>query len=104
MAGIYKLVPKMFIGVHKQTYKPILNKKGYYYFMEKLQGMGGMGGMGGFDKEKRDGMMGTSSSISSEVHISIPISSESSSSRGMGGFDKEKRDGMMGTSSSISSE
>merc|ERR1719400_2859170 len=65
MAGIYKLVPRMFIGVHKQTYKPILNKKGYYYFMEKLQDMGGMGG---FDKEndtmQRDGsMMGTSSEV-----------------------------------------
>merc|ERR1719414_1573829 len=37
MSGIYKLVPKMFIGVHKQTYKPILNKKGYYYLMGQLE-------------------------------------------------------------------
>merc|ERR1719512_590190 len=59
MAGVYKLVPKMFIGVHKQTYKPILNKKGYYYFMQ-MQDMGGMD-MDGFDKEnankERDGSM-----------------------------------------------
>merc|ERR1719445_2875558 len=71
---------KKFIGVHKLTYKPILNKKGYYYLMELIEGMGGMNG---FDKEnatdKRDGAMG------------------GSGMGGMNGFDKEnateKRDG-----------